>query len=442
MWRSGGIAWIIPLSGYNPVMRAVVTCRLTLDDRAMLEGEQGEAAAFAMRLLVAFAESVGAPSLLDISGAHIDGCLYHGQVNLDFVERMVSGGVRVRVPTTLNVGAIDLIHPELIRLSHPEQAPARRLMRAHEELGCVPSFTCAPYQTTFRPAFGQQIAWGESNAIVFANSVIGARTNRYGDFMDLCCALTGRAPAWGLHLDGPRRGQVLFRLTGFPSSVEATDSLYVGTGLLVGSATGDRVPVIEGLPAPLCEDPLKALGAAAASSGSVALFHAVGITPEAPTVNDAFGGAAPDMIVQIRPSDVSEALARLSTAEDGAPLTAVCLGTPHFSSAEWHRLLASLPEPGTQQPRVPIYVNTDRNTLARLEADGRFDAIRTGGIVVVTDTCTYLTPILERLDGVVMTNSGKWAHYAPGNLGVQVAFGELEDCVASALEGRVVRVSQ
>ena len=408
----------------------------------MLAGEHGDAAAFAMRLIVAFAESVDAPVLLDVSGAHIDGCLFHGQVNLDFVERMVAGGGRVRVPTTLNVGAIDLIHPELIRLSNPEQAPARRLMRAHEELGCIPSFTCAPYQTTFRPAFGQQIAWGESNAIVFANSVIGARTNRYGDFIDLCCALTGRAPAWGLHLDEPRRGQVLFRLTGFPASLAATDSLYVGVGLLVGSAAADRVPVIEGLPPPASEDQLKALGAAAASSGSVALFHAVGITPEAPTLSDAFGGAAPAAVVEIRPADVTDALARLSTVADGTPLTAVCLGTPHFSRAEWERLLPLLPDPGTRRPRVPIYVNTDRATLARLEADERLDTIRERGILVVTDTCTYLTPILERLDGVVMTNSGKWAHYAPGNLGVQVAFGELHDCVASAFEGRIVRVTR
>jgi predicted aconitase len=123
-------------------------------------------------------------------------------------------------------------------------------MKAHEELGCVPSFTCAPYQTAFRPAFGQQVAWGESNAIVFANSVIGARTNRYGDFIDLCCAMTGRAPAWGLHLDEPRRGEVLFTLTGFPPSLEATDSLYVAVGLIVGAASGERVPVIEGLPPP------------------------------------------------------------------------------------------------------------------------------------------------------------------------------------------------
>jgi predicted aconitase len=416
-----------------------VSCVLSQTDRALLHGEQGKAAAFAMRLLVAFADSVGAPALLDISGAHIDGCLYHGQVNLDFVERMVAGGGRVRVPTTLNVGAIDLIHPDLVRLTNPEQAPARRLMKAHEELGCVPSFTCAPYQTAFRPAFGQQIAWGESNAIVFANSVIGARTNRYGDFIDLCCAITGRAPAWGLHLDEPRRGEILFTLAGFPSSLEPTDSLYVAVGLLVGARSGDRIPVVDGLPSPVSEDQLKAFGAAAASSGSVALFHAVGITPEAPTLEDACGGAAPRERIEIRPDDVAHALRRLSTVPDDTPLTAVCLGTPHFSRAEWDRLLGILRRPEQPPPAIPIYVNTDRAMLGALEADGLVEELTRSRVVVVADTCTYLTPILERLDGAVMTNSGKWAHYAPGNLGVQVAFGELEDCVASAVAGRVVR---
>ena len=412
--------------------------RLTSFDNALLQGEHGPAAAFAMQILTAFSRAVGAGALLDITQAHIDGCLYHGQVSLDFVERLVTSGGRVRVPTTLNVGAIDLIHPELIRLASPAQAPARRLMKAHEELGCEPSFTCAPYQTRFRPSFGDQIAWGESNAIVFANSVIGARTNRYGDFIDLCCAMTGRAPAWGLHLDQPRLGEVLFQLTGFPASLEAGDGLYVAIGLLVGSMSADRIPVIEGLPAPAGEDLLKALGAAAASSGAVGLFHAVGITPEAATLRDAFGGRAPQETVAITPADVTRALQHLSTVPDGTPVTAVCLGTPHFSRLEWDRLLRLL---RTRPPgrAVPIYVNTGRATLQALERDGMLDGFADHNLVVVTDTCTYLTPILERMDGTVMTNSGKWAHYAPGNLGVQVAFGDLEDCVASAAAGYVTR---
>jgi predicted aconitase len=407
----------------------------------MLNGEGGEAVRFAMQILVAFSRAVGAASLLDVTRAHIDGCLYHGQVSLDFVERLVAGGGKVRVPTTLNVGALDLIHPELMRLTAPEQAPARRLMKAHEELGCQPSFTCAPYQTQYRPAFGEQIAWGESNAIVFANSVIGARTNRYGDFIDLCCAMTGRAPAWGLHLDEPRRGRVLFRLTGFAPSKEPTDALFVAVGLIVGHMSGERVPVVDGLPPPRSEDQLKALGAAAASSGAVALFHATGITPEAATLADAFGGASPEETVDISPADVTRALARLSTVPDGSPITAVCLGTPHFSRNEWDRLLPLLRQVAPRRG-VPIYVNTGRATLQELQNENLMAGMDGCRLIAVTDTCTYLTPILERLDGTVMTNSGKWAHYAPGNLGVRVAFGELEDCIASAAAGRVVRTSR
>jgi predicted aconitase len=416
-----------------------VTLHLTADDNSMLHGEQGPAAAFAMEVLAAFARSVGARTLLDISRAHIDGCLYHGQVSLDFVDRLVGGGGRVRVPTTLNVGAIDLIHPELMRMTPSERAPGARLMKAHQELGCEPTFTCAPYQSRFRPTFGEQIAWGESNAIVFANSVIGARTNRYGDFIDLCCAITGRAPAWGLHLDEERRGQLLFRLSGFPDSLQPGDALFVAIGLLVGAQTGDRTPVIDGLPPPRSEDQLKALGAAAASTGAVALFHAVGVTPEAPTLEAAFDGAAPSEAIAISPGDVRRALQRLSTVPDGSSIAAVCLGTPHFSRDEWDRLVLLL-EQNTPDPAVPIYVNTSRATLDALARDGMLDLVHRFSVRPVVDTCTYLAPILDPAAGAVMTNSGKWAHYAPGNLGFDVAFGELEDCVASASAGRVVRV--
>ena len=413
---------------------------LSAYDESLLNGDEGAAGAFAMKILAAFAEAVGAETLLDVSQAHVDGCLHHGQVSLDFVERFVAAGGRVRIPTTLNVGSLDLIHPELMLQPLGEQAPARRLMKAHEELGCLPSFTCAPYQTLSRPNFGEQIAWGESNAIVFANSVIGARTNRYGDFIDLCCAMTGRAPAWGLHLDENRLGKVLFRLVGFPLSLPPTDALYVAIGLLIGERSGERVPVIEGLPPPRDEDQLKALGAAAASTGAVGLFHAVGITPEAPTRVDALGGHTPEETIEITATDIEHALRRLSTVPDGSPIVAVCLGTPHFSRQEWARL-APLLRRMAPRKGVPIYVNTGRTTLAAVERDALLHGLDEFNLVPVVDTCTYITAILKRLDGAVMTNSGKWAHYAPGNLGVRAAFGEMEDCVASAAAGRVVRAA-
>jgi predicted aconitase len=417
-----------------------MSLRLSEAERAMHAGEAGPAVAWAMELLVAFAGAVGARSLIAISQAHVDGCLYHGQASLDFVEKLVAWHGRVRVPTTLNVGSIDLIHPELMALSAAAQAPGRALMQAHEALGCQPSFTCAPYQSLSRPRLGEQIAWGESNAIVFANSVIGARTNRYGDFIDLVCAMTGRAPAWGLHLNQNRRAEVLFQLVGFPASLVAGDALCVGVGLVVGARAGERVAAIEGLPPPRDEDQLKALGAAAASSGATALFHAIGITPEAASLADALHGGQPARVETITPADVEDALARLSAVADGAPIAAVCLGTPHFSAAEWTRLFDLLE---AIEPRrgVPIYVNTGRDTLCALDQDRLRRAEERCGLVPVVDTCTYVTAILRDLSGAAMTNSGKWAYYAPANIGATVAFGDLADCVASAAAGKLVRIA-
>lgn len=412
---------------------------LTADEQAMRDGTDGPAVAFAMDILLRFAEAVGAPHLIEISQAHIDGCLYHGQVSLDFVERLVTDKGKVRVPTTLNVGSMDLLHPELIGGPETERSAGRRLMEAHLALNCEPSFTCAPYQTRFRPRFGEQIAWGESNAIVFANSVIGARTNRYGDFIDLCCAMTGRAPAFGLHLAENRRGEILFRLPDLPDSWRASDALYVATGYLVGACSNGLVPVIEGLQPPPSEDQLKALGAVAASTGSVALFHVVGITPEAPTLHDALGGGArPRQAISLTLDDLKEALSKLSTAAPGTPLSAISLGTPHFSFNEFKVLLPLL-DNFDAAPGVDIYINTGRETYEALAREGLLSSFERAGIIILTDTCTYVTALLRKLDGVVMTNSGKWAHYAPGNIGVGVAFGSLQDCIASAAAGHVVR---
>jgi predicted aconitase len=412
--------------------------RLTPFEKDMAGGGQGRAVAFAMDVLLRFGEAIGAPALLEIRQAHVDGCLYHGRVSLDFVESLVEGGGKVRAPTTLNVGSMDLLHPELIGGAAALRSAGRRLMEAHLALGCEPSFTCAPYQTRFRPGFGDQIAWGESNAIVFANSVIGARTNRYGDFIDLCCAMTGRAPAYGLHLEENRRGERLFRLRGVG---EATDALYVAVGYIVGERSNGQIPVIEGLPPPRSEDQLKALGAVAASTGSVALFHAIGVTPEAPTRRDAFGGVDKrDEIIDLTAADLRQALAKLSTAPDGAPIAAISLGTPHFSIQEF-QTLAPMIAGFRAAPGVDFYVNTSRETYGAVASTRLLADLEAAGVTIVTDTCTYVTSMLRKLNGVVMTNSGKWAHYAPGNIGVEVAFGSLEDCIASAAEGRVVRRS-
>ncbi|HEY7754697.1 MAG TPA: aconitase X, partial [Actinomycetota bacterium] len=161
---------------------------LTETDRAVLSGRDGEADALAMRIVVDMAEVMGAERLIDVSAAHVDGCLYHGLAGLAFAERLSGSGARVRVPTTLNVGALDLLHPELTPGRDETAMNARRQMDAYVAMSCRPTWTCAPYQLPERPAFGEHVAWAESNAIVFCNSVLGARTNRYGDFIDICAA--------------------------------------------------------------------------------------------------------------------------------------------------------------------------------------------------------------------------------------------------------------
>ena len=219
---------------------------LTESDRAILNGEGGEATKTAMELLVAVAEVEAAPGLLDITAAHIDGGLYHGQAGLDFALTLVEGGGRVAVPTTLNVSSLDVLHPELFRGDAETAAAARKLMDAYVDVGCTPSWTCAPYQLAQRPALGDQVAWGESNAIVFANSVLGARTARYGDFLDICCALTGRAPATGLHTDEGRRATIRVDLQ-VPDRLLDEDLLYPVLGHLLGQVAGMDVAVIVGL---------------------------------------------------------------------------------------------------------------------------------------------------------------------------------------------------
>ncbi|WP_175759760.1 aconitase X [Burkholderia ambifaria] len=409
--------------------------QLSERDDAMLRGAFGDGAARAMRIVTRTAEVMSAPHLIDITSAHIDGCLYHGRTSLDFVDYFVDTGARVAVPTTLNVGSLDLIHPELYHGDRTIERDARRLMEAHLQLGCESSFTCAPYQLKNRPRLGEQIAWAESNAIVFANSVLGARTSRYGDFLDLAAAITGRAPYAGLHVGSNRAARIVFNAPDFGNR-PSRDIYFAALGLLIGRIAGAIVPAIVGLPADTTEDELKALGAAAASSGAVALFHAVGVTPEAPTLDAALHGQAAQRTVDVAMADLDEIRRTLNHGAAGDALVAVALGTPHFSLAEF-RTLDALLDQFDGKPKCDFYVNTSRFILWELDElglAGKFDA---RGVQIVVDTCTYITPVMKRLSGLVMTNSGKWASYAPANIGVTVAYGSMRECVRSAFEGKV-----
>lgn len=411
---------------------------LTAEERAIAAGSAGPAAAMAMRILAEMARLLGADRLIPIASAHIDGCLYHGDSGVHFAERLVEGGGRVAVPTTLNVGALDLLHPGRVKAAPERREMMLRLMRAYEALGCKPTWTCSPYQAGHRPRAGADVAWGESNAVAFCNSVLGARTNRYGDFLDICAAIVGRAPRYGLHLPENRRATVVVDVTGLSAALRDSDVLFPVLGHWLGAELGTTVAVIDGLPAATSEDRLKALGAAAASSGAVGLFHVAGVTPEAPTVAAALGGVPPERTIRLTPDMLRAARDRLSTTA-GSEIDAVALGSPHFSLDEVTELERRL---AGRRARVPIYVCTGRHVVRVLEREGRLDPLEAAGVTIVADTCVVVTPILPDPAGdrrVLMTNSGKFAHYGPANTGYEAIYGSLADCVESAVAGRVVR---
>lgn len=410
---------------------------LSARDRAMLAGELGGAPKMAMTILARMAAIAGARRLLDIEGAHIDATIYVGDAGLEFAERLAGLGARVAVPTTLNVSGLDEHHWRDWQVPGDWAAKAHRQMVAYQSMGTTPTWTCAPYQTEYAPSFGQQIAWGESNAIVYANSVIGARTERYPDMLDACAAVTGRAPAVGLHLDENRRGTVLVQVRGVPARLQEADELYPVLGYLVGKRAADQVPVIEGLEARPADDQFKAFGAAAASSGNLALFHVPPHTPEAPDTATAFGGRTPSQTITITMDDLREARRELTTSA-GDALDMVVLGSPHFSLAEF-RALAPLLEGRRAHDRVRFLVTSSRAVRELADAAGMLAPLERFGGRVTVDTCILATPMMPADVKVLMTNSGKYAYYAPGLLGTSVVYGSLADCVRSAEAGRVER---
>jgi predicted aconitase len=403
---------------------------LTRDERAWLDGRAGEATRLALDLVVRMGDLFGAERLLPVSQAHIDACLYTNDAGLEFAERLAGLGARVRVPTTLNVTARDIRRWEAFRVPPDWAEKSRRLEAAYQALGCLPTWTCAPYEQGLVPRFGEQVAWGESNAVAYVNTVIGARTNRYADFLDVACALTGRAPAFGLHLDGPRRGQVLVDLRELPAALRAHPSLYPVLGYHVGPLIGERIPVLDGVPPSVRAVDLKAFCAAAASSGALALAHVVGVTPEAPTRAAAFQGREPEETLAVTRAALRATRTRLAPAPaDGVDL--VKLGCPHLSLAEAMEI-AERVAGRRVRPDLQFWVSTNRAVIHQLTESGHLAALEGAGVRLLADTCAMTT----RIDGWgfthMLTNSGKQAHYAAA-AGLEVTVAALHDCVAYAL---------
>ncbi|MEO4046991.1 aconitase family protein [Pseudomonas sp. CAU 1711] len=403
-------------------------------DRELLAGAHGKAAQVAMQLVLRMAELQGARELLDVTQAHIDGCIYTGPACLRFARQLLDWGARVRVPTTLNSISVDQRQWCALGIDPAFGEPASELGDVYMAMGARLSFTCAPYLLDSAPALGEQIVWAESNAVVYANSVLGARTLKYPDYLDICIALTGRAPRCGSHLDEGRHASLLLEVQ---APRQADDSFWPLLGYHVGLLAARDIPVLAGLEhsAPSADD-LKAFGAAFATTSAAPMFHIAGVTPEAPDVARALGGRAPARRLRVALAELLDSWWELNGAES-AEVALVAIGNPHSSAAELARL-AELCEGRKKHPHTALVVTCGRAVHEQAARAGHVATLERFGARLLTDTCWCMLgePVVPPGGGNLMTNSGKYAHYAPGLVGRQVHFGSLAACVEAACTGR------
>lgn len=414
--------------------------KLTDEEQRMLEGKYGKAVSMAMSILTKLGEIYSAEEMIPVSQAHIDGCSYKTIRNagLEFVEKLVDGGAKFCVPTSTNPTGRDIKRWQEFRVPPDFVEKTQRVEQACLRMGAAPTWTCAPYHYGIIPRFGEQIAWAESNAVVFANSVIGARTARYGDFGDYCAAVTGRVPKFSLHLPQNRAGEILLRFQPSNSIDFGDDSIYHLIGYAVGSIAQTRIPVIDGIPNSVTPDQLKVLGTAAASSGAVGLFHILGVTPEAPTYEDAFQDKEPVEIIDIGEEELFKAREVLSTAKEGK-IDLVIIGCPHSSFPEVKQL-SQLLDGRKIASGVEFWVQTNRIVYHWLEETGLLESLNFSGVKVTTDSCITAWPLYNWGFQLMATNSAKYAHYVPDRTGIQVVFGNLRECVEAAIKGEVRRI--
>lgn len=405
--------------------------KLNEKDGRMLSGANGRAVQVAMEILLTMADLQGARSLLNVTQVHIDACIYTGPGGLELAERLLAMGGKFSVPTTLNSISIDSRKWREIDMDSKMAEQAQRLADTYMAMGASMSFTCAPYLLDTAPKLGEDIGWAESNAVVFANSVLGAKTQKYPDFLDVCIALTGRAPLSGCHIESNRLPVLEIVV---PKISQPDDAIWPLIGYLAGKLSGPDIPLILGLEHahPTTSD-LKAFGAAFATTASAAMFHIAGVTPEA---HLAMISKVTTPSATIKMMDLQECWSTLNTALDSS-VSLVSLGNPHFSLEEFAKL-ASLCSERKKHHDVQMTITTSRATLEQAEKAGHIRTIQTFGAQVITDTCWCMLgePVVPEAAKNIMTNSAKYAHYAPGLVNRGVFFGNLAACVEAACTGQ------
>ena len=400
--------------------------KLTQEQQDMLDGKYGKGTAYAMKIQVAIGESFDTERMVPITRAHV--ALSNQEADLWFCEKLLSEGAKCRVTPTVNPGfCLDFFKNR--NMVAPEYADLmQRTHNAYRAIGAQLTYNCTPYIDTNVPNFGEVIAFSESSATPYANAVWGARTNREGANSALCAAITGYVPEYGLLLDENRKGDILVEIQ---ADVKTPFDYHI-IGML-GKKIGDGIPVFTGFPREtITKEGLRNLGAQLNTSGAYGMYHIVGVTPEAPDLETAFGGKEPKRKVVLTNED-KEAVLKEISLEGNRKIDFAMFGCPHFTLEEIKHIAEKL-EGKTLKKEMWILVSSHVKEMAvRMGLD---EIISNAGGFIVPDTCPD-QPCWRHLEGKVgITESPKCAYY-PQRRGIHFVIRDLDTCIEAALTGEV-----
>ncbi len=406
---------------------------LTDEEKRMLDGEKGYPVQKAMQILTALGESFGAAKMLNVSSCHLPGASFMllGEAGLMFVEEMGAKGGCFAAFTTTNPTSCDPSQCEKLGIEAKYKAMQERVSGAYQRLGAITTGSCTPYFIGNAPRVGEHAAWGESSAVVYANSVLGARTNREGGPSSLAAALTGKAPAYGMHLTENRYGTLVVHVSRPLRGIADYGTL----GYYVGTIAKQDIPVFSGIPAHVTFDELKSLGSALATSGAVSLFHVVGVTPEAPTLEAALGGRRPEITLEYTQKDEQEVEEHLNL-EHSDHVDWLYIGCPQCSILEVRDIARALAGKKIH-PEVELWICTSTPIKTLAEQMGYAKLIEDAGALLVCETCPAHAPnkAMAKLKGyrTITTDSAKMAHYAAGEVGFPTHYGSTEKVIQAAI---------
>ena len=406
---------------------------LTKDEQEMLAGSKGEAVKLAMEILTRVGEACGAVRLIPVKSAHIVLAMYKSifDAGVEVCERFASLNGKFVIPTTLDPCGMDTQNPDYFKTPQKYKEQQLRVVDAYKKMGAIPVWTCTPYLEGNLPQKGEHVGWTESSAVAFINSVLGARSNRETAVIDICIGLTGRTMDYGLHRDENRWGEVEIQLN--LEGRELEDSEYPILGFYLGKILGSKIGVLDGMKGSPSIEQLKSLLAGAAASGSVALLHIVGITPEAPTKAIAFGGNTPERTIIVDEMVLKETKDSMSTVSKGK-VDLVALGCPHYTINEIGKI-AKLMDGKKVNSGVEFWIYTTKSNAMLAERMGIKQKLENAGVKLTVETCMLISPVETWGFKTIVTDSAKCAYYAPMQCKADVRFEDVKTCIESAITG-------